>query len=131
MKVTTLRFGPDLWALLEDEASRVGVSVSQYVREAALARAAAATALRGEPPLERLAAMVPVPGEPGTGEVRPESGHDALERTWRRAKEGRSDAAAFAAESKQARRQAQNVSERSKKGITHVRSARIPPRRSD
>ena len=37
MKVTTVRFGADLWALLEREAALAGVSVAQYVREAALA----------------------------------------------------------------------------------------------
>jgi hypothetical protein len=55
MKVTTVRFGTDLWALLEGEAARVGVSVSQYIREAALARAAAAAAARGHAPYELLA----------------------------------------------------------------------------
>ena len=37
MKVTTVRFGADLWTLLEHEAALAGVSVAQYVREAALA----------------------------------------------------------------------------------------------
>jgi hypothetical protein len=46
MKVTTVRFGEDLWALLEFEAARAGVSVSQYIREAALARAAFAAGTR-------------------------------------------------------------------------------------
>jgi hypothetical protein len=50
MKATTLRFGEDLWALLEDEAARSGVSVSQYVREAALARAAFAAGSRADVP---------------------------------------------------------------------------------
>jgi uncharacterized protein (DUF1778 family) len=35
-----VRIGADLWALLEREAALTGVSVAQYVREAALARAA-------------------------------------------------------------------------------------------
>jgi hypothetical protein len=56
MRVTAVRFGADLWQLLEDEATLLGVSVAQYVREASLARAAAAAAARGEDPLERLAA---------------------------------------------------------------------------
>jgi hypothetical protein len=56
MRVSAVRFGADLWQLLDDEATRVGVSVAQYVREASLARAAAAAAARGEDPLERLAA---------------------------------------------------------------------------
>jgi hypothetical protein len=55
MKATTVRFGDDLWALLADEASRAGVSVSQYVREAALARAAFAAGRRADLPGELLA----------------------------------------------------------------------------
>ena len=55
MKVTTVRFGTDLWRLLETEATQAGVSVSQYIREAALARAAAAAAARGHGPFELLA----------------------------------------------------------------------------
>ena len=61
MKTTTLRFGHDLWDLLEAEARRAGVSVSQYVREAALARAAAAAGARGESPFELLADSSPRP----------------------------------------------------------------------
>lgn len=55
MKVTTVRFGQDLWRLLEREAELAGVSVSQYVREAALARAAASAGTRGEIPFDALA----------------------------------------------------------------------------
>jgi hypothetical protein len=40
MHQTTLRFGPDLWEALEEECSRLGVSVAQFVRESALARLA-------------------------------------------------------------------------------------------
>jgi hypothetical protein len=56
MKVTTVRFGADLWALLEGEAAHAGVSVSQYVREAALARAAFAAGARAGAPSALLAA---------------------------------------------------------------------------
>jgi uncharacterized protein (DUF1778 family) len=52
MKLTTLRIGEDLRALLEMEAARAGVSVSQYIREAALARAAASAGARGDAPFE-------------------------------------------------------------------------------
>jgi len=55
MRVTTVRFGPDLWTLLENEATLSGVSVSQYIREAALARATATAAVRGDAPFELLA----------------------------------------------------------------------------
>jgi mobilization protein NikA len=40
MRATTIRFTPELWELLEREARREGVSVAQYVRDAALCRAA-------------------------------------------------------------------------------------------
>jgi hypothetical protein len=42
MHQTTLRFGPDLWADLESESTRSGVSVAQYVRDAIVARLALA-----------------------------------------------------------------------------------------
>jgi ketosteroid isomerase-like protein len=54
MKITTVRFGPDVWRMLENEAARAGVRVSQYIRDAALARAVAAATARGEEPFERL-----------------------------------------------------------------------------
>jgi hypothetical protein len=38
MHQTTVRFGEDLWEALEVEAERLGVSVAQYVRDAALRR---------------------------------------------------------------------------------------------
>lgn len=56
MKLTTLRIGEDLWALLETEAQHAGVSVSQYIREAALARAAASAGARGEAPFALIVA---------------------------------------------------------------------------
>lgn len=56
MRVTTLRFGTDLWALLEREAEAAGTSVSQYVREAALARASASAGARGDVPFALLSA---------------------------------------------------------------------------
>ncbi len=55
MRVSAVRMSDDLFRLLESEARRVGVSVSQYVREAALARAVAAAAKRGEDPYDVLA----------------------------------------------------------------------------
>jgi hypothetical protein len=66
MKITTVRFGTDLWRMLEQEAALAGVSVSQYIREAALARASAAAAARGEDPLALLAGSPdkPVPAAP-------------------------------------------------------------------
>jgi hypothetical protein len=48
MHQTTVRFGSDLWTALEREATRLGVSVAQYIREAALARLVYAAGQRGD-----------------------------------------------------------------------------------
>jgi len=51
MHQTTLRFGPELWTQLEAAALRAGISIAQYVREAALerlARAAVTEALEAD-----------------------------------------------------------------------------------
>jgi hypothetical protein len=48
MHQTTLRFGPDLWDALSEEARAAGVSVAQFVREAALARLAYTAGRRGD-----------------------------------------------------------------------------------
>jgi hypothetical protein len=48
MHQTTVRFGADLWVAVEAEASAIGVSVAQYVREAALARLAYNAGRRGD-----------------------------------------------------------------------------------
>jgi hypothetical protein len=52
MHQTTLRFGADLWQTLEHEAAMAGVSVAQYVRDAALMRVTYDAARRGDPRLE-------------------------------------------------------------------------------
>jgi GAF domain-containing protein len=48
MHVSTVRFGDDLWEALDREARREGVSVAQFVRDAALLRIATLAARRGE-----------------------------------------------------------------------------------
>jgi hypothetical protein len=48
MHQTTVRFTPDLWWQLEQEAERSGVSAAQYVREATLARLAYTAGQRGD-----------------------------------------------------------------------------------
>jgi len=40
MHQTTLRFAPEVWAALEVQAARSGVSVAQYVRDATMSRLA-------------------------------------------------------------------------------------------
>ena len=48
MRATTIRFTPELWALLQREAEREGVSVAQYVRDSALFRVAYSAGVRRE-----------------------------------------------------------------------------------
>jgi hypothetical protein len=52
MHQTTLRFSSELWAALEQEAASAGVSVAQYVREAALTRVSFTSGMRGDPDFE-------------------------------------------------------------------------------
>jgi GAF domain-containing protein len=52
MKATTVRFGEDLWAMLEREANRLGVSAAQFVREATIMRVAMLAGSRGDPDAE-------------------------------------------------------------------------------
>ena len=49
MRATTVRFGEDLWALLEREAAEQGVSAAQFVRDAAILRLAHLAADRDAP----------------------------------------------------------------------------------
>ena len=49
MRATTVRFGEDLWTLLEREATTQGVSSAQFVRDAAILRLAHLAAEREEP----------------------------------------------------------------------------------
>ena len=71
MRATTVRFGEDLWALLEREASTQGVSSAQFVRDAAILRLAHLASEREEPEtrlsIERIA----------TGALREERGNGA------------------------------------------------------
>ena len=105
MKVTTLRFGRDLWRLLETEAALVGTSVSQYVREAALARAAAAAGARGDSPFELLAAAGRELAESVTS-PRERARIEAAIAVISRAQGAREDARALRAESRQAQKEA-------------------------
>jgi hypothetical protein len=48
LKAATIRVSPDLWALLEEEAERQEISVSQFVRDAALLRVGYLAGARGD-----------------------------------------------------------------------------------
>jgi hypothetical protein len=52
MHQTTVRFGPDLWEALDRECALLGVSIAQYVREAALTRLVYAAGRRGDEDFE-------------------------------------------------------------------------------
>src|SRR5215218_10139774 len=52
MRATTVRFGEDLWAMLERESRRLGVSAAQFVREATIMRLASIAGSRGDPDAE-------------------------------------------------------------------------------
>jgi hypothetical protein len=113
MKVTTVRFGSDLLALLEREAELTGISVSQYVREAALARASAAAAARGESPFELLGGAIgEVAGDHPDAALR-RAARDALAAFARlAAAETRAGTGALAAQSQQARQTARQRADR-------------------
>jgi len=49
MRATTIRFPNDLWEQLEREARTQGISVAQYVRDAALYRVAYSAGTREDP----------------------------------------------------------------------------------
>jgi GAF domain-containing protein len=48
MRATTVRFGEDLWQMLEREAAANGVSAAQFVREATILRLAMLAGMRGD-----------------------------------------------------------------------------------
>ena len=52
MKATTVRFGEDLWAMLDRESTRLGVSAAQFIREATIMRVAMLAGARGDPDAE-------------------------------------------------------------------------------
>ncbi len=67
---TTVRFGEDLWTLLEREAAREGLSAAQYVRDAAVLRLAFAMAEQGDAQAQTTLADVATRalGRRGTGD---------------------------------------------------------------
>lgn len=74
LRATTVRFGEGLWNLLEEEASREGVSVAQFVRDSAMLRIGYLAGRRGDAEVQRaLNALV----APAARPPRP-AGPDAL-----------------------------------------------------
>src|SRR5690242_946174 len=66
MRATTVRFSDALWALVEREADREGVSGAQYVRDATILRTAYAMGRRGDAEFDEAIARVAgaqVPGD--------------------------------------------------------------------
>jgi Zn-dependent protease with chaperone function len=96
MHQTTVRFTVELWRSLESEADRLGVSVAQYVRDAALARLSYDRGRKDE----HDAGPEPSPGEPNATE--------ALER----AESEVTESSALWAQSRLARRRAGDLRER-------------------
>jgi hypothetical protein len=58
MHQTTVRFGTDLWEALESECQELGVSVAQFVREAALTRLVYIAARAGDTEFEHALDLV-------------------------------------------------------------------------
>lgn len=124
MKVTTVRFSQDLWDVIAMEAALAGVSASEFIREAALARAAAAAGSRGDMPFTSFSSAAAELGRASEGSNADQRAeiHDALAKLSRAmAGSIRSDAEALRAQSHQARR----VAERETR-----RAAENPPKRS-
>jgi hypothetical protein len=62
MRATTIRFPNDLWEQLEREAKKQGISVAQYVRDAALYRVAFSAGAASEEENRTEGAWRPPPG---------------------------------------------------------------------
>lgn len=77
MHQTTVRFGQDLWEVLEREAERLGVSAAQYIRDATLTRLAYAAARQEEAVASRDAFAWAGEASLGTGTPAPATHHDA------------------------------------------------------
>jgi GAF domain-containing protein len=67
MRATTVRFGEDLWAMLEQEAARSGLSAAQFVREATIVRLAMLAGMRGDDAARTTLATVAEQARPARG----------------------------------------------------------------
>jgi hypothetical protein len=108
MHQTTVRFSAELWESLEEECARLGVSVAQFLREAALTRIAYAAGKRGDEAFERALASAVTPA--ASEATQPPSPRElqAIDAAERAVSEG-SDAAALAAQGRQARQRSREM----------------------
>jgi hypothetical protein len=108
MHQTTVRFGPDLWAELAEEAERSGVSVAQFIRDAALMRVSYMRGRRGDPyydaAVDDAAAL--------DGEVPPSA--RSAERARQRAGETGEATRALGSQNRQARLRAERLREQAR-----------------
>jgi hypothetical protein len=85
MRATTVRFGEDLWSMLEQEAARGGLSAAQFVREATILRLALLAGLRRDEAATATLATVAARAQGPNGDVERAVGDPgrlvALERT--------------------------------------------------
>jgi GAF domain-containing protein len=72
MRATTVRFGDELWRLLEREAQRDGVSAAQFIRDATILRVAYAMGQRGDPDFERALGRTTAPYRAGPAQTESE-----------------------------------------------------------
>jgi hypothetical protein len=90
IRTTTVRLESQRWELVQREAARAGVSVSEYIRAAAVLRAAAAAA-RGEDPVERLSKRSEPAASPLPSGEDAESNTEYGARLWSAFRTGRAD----------------------------------------
>ncbi len=109
MHQTTVRFGEDLWEALERECDRQGLSVAQFVREAALTRLAYAAAKRGDPEFEMALEFATSGREPARSVPTERSDVSGSGTAVARAQAGAEETSALWAQGRQARRRAEEV----------------------
>jgi hypothetical protein len=109
MHQTTVRFGPDLWEALEAECAGIGVSIAQYLREAALARMAYTAGRRRESGYEEALLQAGAPSPVDALPLEYELAAMQAERAARAANEQSLDAVAVIAQGDQVRTHARAV----------------------
>jgi hypothetical protein len=110
MHQTTVRFGADLWDALEDECAELGVSVAQFVREAALARLLYVAGRRGDAEYEHALGVAGAP-VPETGAEPVPAASDAVASALDRSAAEMAESSALWAQGRLARRRAQELRE--------------------